>query len=88
MPFSKVLMDFSRTSTVIRPPGVDLEGSPTALQEPYLNSTLGNAYHLETSFSDPWLIRKRVEYGFGEYGFKHRAQGAFWPSPSSGERTQ
>ena len=33
-------------------------------------------------------IRKRAEYGFGEHGFKHRTQWVFWPSPSSGERTQ
>ena len=33
-------------------------------------------------------VRKRAEYGFGEYGFKHRAQWVFWPSPSSGERAQ
>ena len=32
--------------------------------------------------------RKRAEYGFGEYGFKHRAQWVFWPSPSSTERAQ
>ena len=32
--------------------------------------------------------RKRAEYGFGEYGFKHRAQWVFWGSLSSGERTQ
>ena len=34
------------------------------------------------------FTRKRAEYGFGEYGFKHRAQWVFWPSPSSGERAQ
>ena len=34
------------------------------------------------------LIRKRSEYGFGEYGFKHRAQWVFWGSLSSGERAQ
>ena len=33
-------------------------------------------------------VRKRAEYAFGEHGFKHRAQWGFWPSPSSGERTQ
>ena len=33
-------------------------------------------------------IRTRAEYSFGEYGFKHRAQWVFLPSPSSGERTQ
>ena len=32
--------------------------------------------------------RKRAEYGFGEYGFKHRTQWVFWGSLSSGERTQ
>ena len=32
--------------------------------------------------------RKRAEYGFGEYGFKHRAQWVFLGSLSSGERTQ
>ena len=32
--------------------------------------------------------RKRAKYGFGEYGFKHRTQWAFWGSPSSRERTQ
>ena len=32
--------------------------------------------------------RKRVEYGFGEYSLKHRAQWVFWPSRSSGEKTQ
>ena len=30
------------------------------------------------------LTRKRAEYGFGEYGFKHRTQWAFWGSLSSG----
>ena len=34
------------------------------------------------------VIRKRAEYGFGEYGFKHRTQWVFRPSPSSGERAQ
>ena len=33
-------------------------------------------------------LRKRAEYGFGEYGFKHRAQGVKKPSASSGERSQ
>ena len=32
--------------------------------------------------------RKRAEYGFREYGFKHRTQGVYWGSLSSGERTQ
>ena len=32
--------------------------------------------------------RKRPEYGFGEYGFKHRTQWIFRGSLSSGERTQ
>ena len=32
--------------------------------------------------------RKRAEYGFGEYGFKHRTQWVSWGSLSSGERTQ
>ena len=32
--------------------------------------------------------RKRAEYGFEEYGFKHRTQWVFWGSSSSGERTQ
>ena len=36
----------------------------------------------------PPKSRKRAECGFGEYGFKHRAQWVFWPSPSSGQRTQ
>ena len=31
---------------------------------------------------------KRAEYGFGEYGFKHRTQWVFRGSLSSGERTQ
>ena len=31
-------------------------------------------------------FRKRAEYGFGEYGFKHRAQWAFKPSSSLGGR--
>ena len=26
---------------------------------------------------------ERAEYGFGEHGFKHRAQWVFWPSPGS-----
>ena len=26
-------------STVTRPPGIDLEGDPTVLQEPYINSS-------------------------------------------------
>ena len=30
--------------------------------------------------------RRRAEYGFGEHGFKHRAQGVLWPSPSPWER--
>ena len=34
------------------------------------------------------MARKRAEYGFGEYGFKHRTQWVFWGSLSSGERTQ
>ena len=34
------------------------------------------------------MPRKRAEYGFGEYGFKHRTQWVFWGSLSSGERTQ
>ena len=33
-------------------------------------------------------VRKRAEYGFGEYGFKHRTQWVFLGSLSSGERTQ
>ena len=33
-------------------------------------------------------IRRRAEYGFGEYGFKHRTQWVFWGSLSSRERTQ
>ena len=32
--------------------------------------------------------QKRAEYGFGEYGFKHRAQWVFPGSLSSGERAQ
>ena len=32
--------------------------------------------------------QKRAEYGFGEYGFKHRAQWALRGSLSSGERAQ
>ena len=32
--------------------------------------------------------RKRAEYSFGEYGFKHWTQWVFWRSPSSRERTQ
>ena len=31
---------------------------------------------------------KRAEYGFREYGFKHRTQWVSWPSPSSREITQ
>ena len=34
------------------------------------------------------VSRKRAEYGFGEYGFKHRTQRVFWGSLSFGERTQ
>ena len=34
------------------------------------------------------IYRRRPEYGFGELGFKHRAQWVFWSSLSSGERTQ
>ena len=33
-------------------------------------------------------IVKQAKYGFGEYGFKHRAQWVFRGSLSSGERTQ
>ena len=33
-------------------------------------------------------VRKRAEYGFGEYGFEHRTQWVFFPSLSSGERAQ
>ena len=33
-------------------------------------------------------FRRWAEYGFGEHGFKHRAQWVFLPSPSSGERAQ
>ena len=36
----------------------------------------------------PAKTPRQAEYSFGEYGFKHRAQWVFWPSPSSGERTQ
>ena len=36
----------------------------------------------------PIPVRRRAEYGFREYGFKHRAQWVFWSSPSSGERAQ
>ena len=35
-----------------------------------------------------WVARKRAEYGFGEYGFKHRTQWVFLGSLSSGDRTQ
>ena len=36
-----------------------------------------------------WTItRKRAEYGFGEYGFKHQTQWVFRGSLSFGERTQ
>ena len=34
------------------------------------------------------MTRKRAEYGFGEYAFKHRTQWVFWGSLSSGERIQ
>ena len=34
------------------------------------------------------LSQKRGEYGFGEYGFKHRTQWVFLGSLSSRERTQ
>ena len=34
------------------------------------------------------FFRKRAEYGFGEYGFKHRTQWVFRGSMSSRERTQ
>ena len=34
------------------------------------------------------LISEGAEHGFGEYGFKRRTQWVFWPSPSSGGRTQ
>ena len=34
------------------------------------------------------ISRKRAEYGFGEYGFKHRTQWVFRGSLSSGERAQ
>ena len=37
---------------------------------------------------DMQYFRKRVEYGFGEYGFKHRTQWVFRGSLSSGEQTQ
>ena len=33
-------------------------------------------------------IRRRAEYGFGEHGFKHQAQQAPSPSPSSGEKVE
>ena len=35
-----------------------------------------------------WIYRKQAEYGFGEHGFKHRAQWVFRGSLSSGERSQ
>ena len=35
-----------------------------------------------------YVDRKRAEYGFGEYGFNHRTQWVFWPSPSAGARAQ
>ena len=34
------------------------------------------------------FCRKRADYGFEEYGFRHQAQWAFWGSLSSGKRTQ
>ena len=37
---------------------------------------------------DPAVPQKRAENGFGDYGFKHRTQWGFWPSPSSRERAQ
>ena len=60
----------------MRPPGEDLEGAPTILQEPYLNSTLGFASKLRAiglqmgiipSFS-PFLCWVRAASGpfFGE----------------------
>ena len=36
----------------------------------------------------PYPGQKRAEYGFGEPGFKQGTQWVFWPSPSSGQRTQ
>ena len=39
-------------------------------------------------FVTPWSSGKHAEYGFGEYGFTHRAQWVFWASLSSGERAQ
>ena len=39
------------------------------------------------AFFAPYF-RKRAEYGFGEYGFKHRTQWVFSGSLSSGQRTQ
>ena len=40
---SHFLWILTEKSAVIRPPGVQLEGDPAVLQEPYLNSTLSFA---------------------------------------------
>ena len=39
-PFIKNIWILAEKGTVIRTPGVDLEGGPTALQEPYLTVLL------------------------------------------------
>ena len=54
-----------------------LEGASQAAEDPSLPSP-----------ALPSLFRERAEYGFGEYGFKHRTQWVFRGSPSSGERAQ
>ena len=42
-PFACVVI---RTLGMGRPPGIDLEGVPTVIEEPYLNITLGFAYYV------------------------------------------
>ena len=59
---------------------VQLTGGRFLLQGPRftLRSELSEELHKGKNksdpLSDPGMRRKRAEYGFGEYGFKHRAQ--------------
>ena len=51
-------------------------------------TTITHKMSMEPIFNFLGEFQKRAEYGFGEYGFKHRTQRVFRGSLSSGERTQ
>ena len=48
----------------------------------------GRTVPLHTTWLPNQTFRKRAEYGFGEYGFKHRTQWVFRDSLRSGKWTQ